>query len=148
MFKYRITCTLLMIAALSACQQSQPAQTQAETAPTAAEPAAAGSAAAAQQQVSPANVTFTVAPDFIKQCPGAAPVATEVNWLVADMAVTEVKVEVANAGQSSRKLLSLAGRQGKATTEAWVVVGTKFYLTDSKTGQELASFEMPGQPCN
>ena len=89
-----------------------------------------------------------VTPDAIKQCPGAEPVSTEVSWLVADMAVTEVKVEVANAGQSSRKLLSLAGRQGKARTEAWVVVGTKFYLTDSKTGQELASFEMPSQPCN
>ncbi|MCA0297424.1 MAG: hypothetical protein LCH68_00240 [Proteobacteria bacterium] len=143
--QYRFACTLLMATALSACQQNQPSQTQEQTAPVAATPQSEPSVA---PQVSPANVTFTVTPDAIKQCPGAEPVSTEVSWLVADMAVTEVKVEVANAGQSSRKLLSLAGRQGKATTEAWVVVGTKFYLTDSKTGQELASFEMPSQPCN
>ena len=143
--QYRFACTLLVATALSACQQNQPPQAQEEPARVAA---ATAPEPPAVPQVSPANVTFTVAPDAIKQCPGAEPVATEVSWLVADMAVTEVKVEVANAGQSSRKLLSLAGRQGKAMTEAWVVAGTKFFLTDSKTGQELASFEMPGQPCN
>lgn len=144
---YRIFGALLATSALIACQQ-QSAESQADGAPIAAVPATESAKASTSSQVAPENISFTVSPDAIKQCPGAEPVAAEVTWLVRDMAVTEVKVEVANAGQNSRKLLSLAGRQGKATTEAWVVVGSRFFLTDNKTGQELASFEMLGSPCN
>lgn len=97
-----------------------------------------------------AHVTFVIVPEGIQQCAdaGAGPVSAEISWRVMDQAVNEVRVEVADPGQESRKLLSLAGRQGSVKTDDWVVIGTRFYLSDSDTGQELARYSMPELPCN
>lgn len=106
------------------------------------------SAQPAESVVAPtSSAKFVVSPVGVSGCEGTPAAVATVSWEVADPNVGEVKVEVDNASQPQRNLLTVAGKIGDVKTEAWVVAGTRFYLVDAKTGAELASYEVIAEPC-
>jgi len=92
-------------------------------------------------------IEFTVDPSALSACSNAEPMTARVNWVVRDLAVTEVRVEVSDSPAGARKLLSVGGRQGQVVTDAWVRAGTTFSLADSKAEKQLAVVEVQGIPC-
>lgn len=127
---------------LAACQQKQVDSERAVESVAPSDPAIV-----IQHPATP-GVDFEVVPGSIKQCHGAESVIAEVSWSIGDSNVNEVKVEAKSPQEQSRSLLSVGGRQGEVETEAWVVVGTEFFLSDSSTERELARFVVQGLPCD
>lgn len=147
--RFAIAFVLSSTLALAACQGSEQ-NSRTDEAPPASEHVAvpASSPVAPQAPVSaPVEIRFSATPVGDGHCEGAEPVIATVAWQVLDVAVNEVKVEVAAPGLDTRSLLSIGGRQGEVNTDRWVVGGTKFFLTDAASGRELASTEVPVQQC-
>ncbi|MGE8225389.1 MAG: hypothetical protein ACN6RK_06345 [Stenotrophomonas sp.] len=142
---YRFCTFFLAVVGLSGCQNEASAPTAGQHTPAGRD---AASVTPAEVAAPNPKVDFFVTPDTIRECAGAAPITAEVKWEVRDPAVAEVKIEVGNTDGAPRKLLSQAGRQGGVSTDAWVVVGTKFFLSEFASGKELASVVIKGAPCN
>lgn len=141
---YHFSVALIALGVFSGCQRES-------VLPGASQAASAGQAAASESEaevtVLNPNVDFSVTPDTLRECADVAPVTAEVKWEIRDPAISEVKIEVGDTNGSPRKLLSQAGRQGSVSTEAWVVVGTKFFLIEFSSGKELASVAVKGIEC-
>lgn len=93
------------------------------------------------------DVEFAVVPASIPTCL-EAPSTVKVTWQVKDTSVQEVRVEVADPGQDTWKVLSIGGRQGEVETGPWVQKATRFQLLIAATGEHLAGHVMTEEPCD
>lgn len=143
--RYRFGAILLVAITLSACKKDLTASSTEDS--SAGGPVTASMPAAEVATPNP-NVDFSVTPDVVRGCSDAAPIVAEVKWEVRDPSVAEVVVEVGSTAGAPRKLLSQAGRQGSVSTDAWVVAGTKFFLSELATGKELGSVAIKAATCN
>lgn len=132
---------------LTACGQQDGGRPATESS-TQAQPAVAPVSTPPQEPAAQrTDVDFAVVPASIPIC-SEAPSRVKVTWQVRDTSVQEVRVEVADPGQDTWKVLSIAGRQGEVETGPWVQKATRFQLLIAGTGEHLAGHVMTEEPCD
>lgn len=94
------------------------------------------------------DVSFSVEPGSVYNCEGRDRTISTVKWNVTRPGVNEIKVQVIGPGDPSRKTLAVMSPKGEAKTGDWVSKDVKFYLVNSATGEELATYTVNSLPCN
>lgn len=132
--------TLLLAAACSQSPEPPASTSTADTAPAKAERVAPAPARAAANKP---GVRFTSTPATIRRCEvrtGRTAVTLDWNALAAGSRSITIRID-------DRKTFLTTSARGSATTGRWVGENTRFSLLDAKSGELLATLQVPFVSC-
>ena len=142
MHHYHRLFVVLTFLTLVGCQQG--ASPVADSLP---KPAGQQESVPPSNDITAANVKFSVEPGQVHACTGQDRVISNVSWQVNDPAVKTVRVEVDEVKAPTRKVFAAGGSVGEAKTDNWVIEGVRFHLMDAGSNKELAMHQVTSLPC-
>ena len=132
---------LAALLAIGGCSRSAPPYAL----PSDIDPVELKARLAAPQVVKTEQAVLSASPGQVGACLGVDRIQSLLAWQTK---VASVKLEVSNDAGDARRLFATGPGLGNASTGDWVVEGTRFFLMDAATGDQLATLRISSFDCS